>query len=252
MPRTPFLAGNWKMYKTGAEAVAFIEAAKPLLAGVTGRTAAVGVPATALSDAAKAAAGTGLLVGAQNVHWEKEGAFTGEISAGMAKAAGASFVILGHSERRQYFGDTDEWVAKKLQAVLGESLIPVVCLGESLAQRESNETFKVLESQLKGSLAGLSADKAGPLVIAYEPVWAIGTGKTATAQQAQEVHAFLRGRLEALLGAQTAAATRILSGGSVKPDNVKSLMSEPDIDGALVGGAALKPDSFAQIVKFDL
>ncbi|MDR1040022.1 MAG: triose-phosphate isomerase [Deltaproteobacteria bacterium] len=252
MSRTPFLAGNWKMYKTGAEAVSFIEAAKPLLAGVSGRQAAVAVPFTAIAEAAKAAQGSGVLIGAQNVYWEKEGAYTGEISVGMLKAAGASFVILGHSERRQFFGDTDEWVARKLQAALEGSLVPVVCVGESLAQREANETFAVLGAQLKGSLAGLTADKAATLVVAYEPVWAIGTGKTATAAQAQEVHAFLRGELRNLLGDKAAAETRILYGGSVKPDNVKSLMSEPDIDGALVGGAALKPDSFAQIVKFDV
>jgi triosephosphate isomerase len=245
------LAGNWKMYKTGAEAVSFIESARPLLAGATGRQAAVAVPFTALAETAKAAAGSGILVGAQNIHWEKEGAYTGEISAGMAKAAGASFVILGHSERRQFFGDTDEWVSKKLQAAISESLIPVVCLGESLSQRESGDTFKVLGAQIKGSLAGLSEAQAASLIIAYEPVWAIGTGKTATAAQAQEVHAFLRGELKTLLGAKTSDSTRILYGGSVKPDNVKSLMAEPDIDGALVGGAALKPDSFAQIVKFD-
>ncbi|MDR1080600.1 MAG: triose-phosphate isomerase, partial [Deltaproteobacteria bacterium] len=191
-------------------------------------------------------------IGAQNVHWEKEGAFTGEISAGMVKAAGASFVILGHSERRQFFGDTDELVAKKLAAVLDAGLIPVVCIGESLGQRESGDTMKVLGSQLRGSLGGLSADRAASLIVAYEPVWAIGTGKTATRQQAQEVHAFVRGELKTLLGDKAASETRILYGGSVKPDNVKALMSEPDIDGALVGGAALKPDSFAQIVKFDL
>ncbi|MDR2612575.1 MAG: triose-phosphate isomerase [Deltaproteobacteria bacterium] len=251
MPRTPFLAGNWKMYKTGAEAVSFIEAAKPLLAGITGREAAVAVPFTAIAEAARAASGTGILIGAQNVHWEREGAYTGEISTGMVKAAGASFVILGHSERRQFFGDTDEWVAKKLQAVLEASLVPVVCVGETLAQRESGDTFRILASQLKGSLAGLNAERAAPLVVAYEPVWAIGTGKTATAVQAQEVHAFLRAELATLLGEKTASATRLLYGGSVKPDNVKSLLSEADIDGALVGGAALKPDSFAQIVKFD-
>jgi triosephosphate isomerase len=251
MSRTPFLAGNWKMFKTGSEAVSFIETAGPLLTGIKGREAAIAVPFTAISEAAKAAKGTGILIGAQNVYFEKEGAYTGEISTGMVKAAGASFVILGHSERRQFFGDSDEWVSKKLKAVLDEGLVPVVCLGESLAQRESGDTFKVLESQLKGSLAGLSTERAKTLVVAYEPVWAIGTGKTATQAQAQEVHAFLRGKLGAILGDATAGATRILYGGSVKPDNVKSLMSEPDIDGALVGGAALKPDSFAQIVKFD-
>ncbi|MDR1038253.1 MAG: triose-phosphate isomerase [Deltaproteobacteria bacterium] len=252
MSRTPFLAGNWKMYKTGAEAVAFIEAAKPLLAGTSGRQAALGVPFTAIGEAATAAQGTGILIGAQNVHWEKEGAFTGEISVGMAKAAGASFVILGHSERRQYFGDTDEWVAKKLAAAVDGGIVPVVCLGESLAQRESGDTFKVLGAQIRGSLAGLTAERAAALILAYEPVWAIGTGKTATKEQAQEVHAFLRGELGTLLGDRAASETRILYGGSVKPDNVKALMGEPDIDGALVGGAALKPDSFVQIVKFDL
>jgi triosephosphate isomerase len=252
MSRMPFLAGNWKMYKTGAEAVSFIEAAKPLLAGVSGRQAAVGVPFTAIAEAAKAAQGSGILIGAQNVYWEKEGAYTGEISAGMVKAAGASFVILGHSERRQFFGDTDEWVSNKLHAVLAAGLVPVVCLGESLAQREAGDTFKVLDAQLTGSLAGLSSLEAAALVVAYEPVWAIGTGKTASKEQAQEVHAFLRGKLKSLLGDKVAAETRIIYGGSVKPDNVKALMGEPDIDGALVGGAALKPDSFSQIVKFDL
>ncbi|MDR2405069.1 MAG: triose-phosphate isomerase [Deltaproteobacteria bacterium] len=251
MSRLPFLAGNWKMYKTGSQAVEFIEAIKPLLGALSGRQAALGVPATALYQAAQAAAGTGILIGAQNIWYENEGAFTGEISASMAKAAGASFVILGHSERRQYFGDTDEWVSKKLRAAITEGLIPVVCIGESLAEREGNTTFNVIEGQLKGSLEGLKADEADTLILAYEPVWAIGTGKTATAAQAQEVHAFIRKTLEKLLGPKVAESTRILYGGSVKPENVKSIVAEPDIDGALVGGASLKPESFADIAIFD-
>jgi triosephosphate isomerase len=239
------------MYKTGAEAISFISEIKPLLGSLEGREAALGVPATAVVEASKAAEGTGILIGAQNIFYEKEGAYTGEISGTMAKAAGASFVILGHSERRQFFGDTDEWVSKKLAAALDAGLIPVVCLGESLAQREAGDAFKVIGAQLKGSLSGLAPEKAGTLIIAYEPVWAIGTGKTATSAQAQEVHAFIREELKKLLGDKVAGETRILYGGSVKPDNAKALLSEPDIDGALVGGAALKADSFAKIVNFD-
>jgi triosephosphate isomerase len=251
MTRKPFLAGNWKMYKTGPEATNYIEEIKALLPSLSDREAALGVPATAVYEAAKAAEGTGILIGAQNIYFEKEGAYTGEISAGMVKAAGASFVILGHSERRQFFGDTDEWVSKKLKAALESSLIPVVCLGESLSERESGKTFEIVGSQLKGSLAGLTPEAAKTLVIAYEPVWAIGTGKTASKEQAQEVHAYIRKELKALLGDKVAEETRILYGGSVKPENAKELMSMPDIDGALVGGAALKPDSFAKIVGFD-
>jgi triosephosphate isomerase len=250
--RKLFLAGNWKMYKTGAEAVQFLTTIQPLLGqSYSDRQVALGVPATAMYEAAIAATKSGILIGAQNIYFEKEGAFTGEISADMVKAAGASFVIIGHSERRQFFGDTNEWVSKKLAATLQASLIPVVCIGETLAQREAGDTFKVIEEQLKGSLAGLTPQNAASLILAYEPVWAIGTGKTASAAEAQEVHAFIRKSLASLLGAEVAEATRLLYGGSVKPDNVKSLLSEPDIDGALVGGAALKPESFAQIVNFD-
>ncbi|MDR2461508.1 MAG: triose-phosphate isomerase [Deltaproteobacteria bacterium] len=248
--RKPFLAGNWKMYKTGTEAVEFIKAFVPLLGSLSDREAALGVPFTAIAQAAEAAQGTGILIGSQNIYFEKEGAFTGEISAGMVKAAGASFVILGHSERRQFFGDTDLWVSKKLAAAVAMDLIPVVCVGETLAQREAGDAFKVISGQLKNSLAGLTPDAAVKLIIAYEPVWAIGTGKTASAAEAQEVHEHIRKELSSLLGDKVAEATRILYGGSVKPDNVASLLSQKDIDGALVGGAALKPDSFAQIVKF--
>ncbi|MDR2353212.1 MAG: triose-phosphate isomerase [Deltaproteobacteria bacterium] len=250
MSRKPFLAGNWKMYKTSGEAVSFIEALKPLLLA-TDREVGLGVQAIALADAARAAQGSPILIGAQNIYFEKEGAYTGEVSGPMVKAGGASFVILGHSERRQFFGDTDAWVAKKLAAALESGLIPVVCLGESLTERESGKTFQVLGTQLKGSLAGLTPEKAQTLVLAYEPVWAIGTGKTASNTQAQEVHAFLRQELATLLGPEVSQNTRILYGGSVKPDNVKGLMAEPDIDGALVGGAALKPESFKQIINFD-
>jgi triosephosphate isomerase len=249
--RTPFLAGNWKMFKTGAEAVEFIGAIRPLLGAIAGREVALGVPATALFQAAEAAKGSGILVGAQNLYFEREGAFTGEISAGMIKAAGGSFAIIGHSERRQFFGDTDEWVARKLAAALSEGLTPIVCVGETLAQRESGVTFGVLEGQLHGALKGAPEGVAETLIVAYEPVWAIGTGKTASQAQAQEVHAFLRSALAKSLGGPAADSVRILYGGSVKPDNVRSLLSEPDIDGALVGGAALKPDSFAKIVNFD-
>jgi triosephosphate isomerase len=239
------------MYKTGTEAKKYLGEFKALVGTLSDRDVALGVPAAAIREAADAAGGSGILIGAQNIHFEKEGAFTGEISADMVKDAGASFVILGHSERRQFFGDTDSWVSKKLRAALGASLIPVVCVGESLAQREAGKTNELVESQLKGSLEGLAPDEAGTLVIAYEPVWAIGTGKTATTDQAQEVHLFIRKKLLELLGEKAAAETRILYGGSVKPDNAKALLAQPDIDGALVGGAALKPDSFAAIVKYD-
>ncbi|MDR1165329.1 MAG: triose-phosphate isomerase [Deltaproteobacteria bacterium] len=250
MTRIPFIAGNWKMFKTGPEAIEFINALKPLVKDARGREVALGAPATALQAAAEAARGSSILIGAQNIYFEKEGAYTGEISGAMVQATGASFVILGHSERRQFFGDTNEWVARKLAAALDAKLIPVVCLGESLAEREKGDAFKVLSAQLQGSLASLTPARAGTLILAYEPVWAIGTGKTATKEQAQEVHVFLRAETAKLLGEDIAQKTRILYGGSVKPDNAAALLNEPDIDGALVGGAALKPDSFAQIVNF--
>ncbi|MDR1308346.1 MAG: triose-phosphate isomerase [Deltaproteobacteria bacterium] len=249
MPRTPFLAGNWKMFKTGPQAVDFIREIVPLVAGRAGREVALAVPATALFQAAEAARGSGIAIGAQNLHWEREGAFTGEISAAMAAAAGASLAIVGHSERRQLFGDTDEWVSRKLAAALGADLLAVVCVGETLAQREAGRTLEVLSAQLRGSLAGLSAPAAGKrLVMAYEPVWAIGTGKTATKEEAQETQAFIRRELSAM--GLPAESIRILYGGSVKPDNAAALMAQPDIDGLLVGGASLKADSFAAIVNF--
>ncbi|MDR1677788.1 MAG: triose-phosphate isomerase [Deltaproteobacteria bacterium] len=248
MPRKPFLAGNWKMFKTGEQAVAFIDEFAPLVKDVTDREVALAVPTTALYQAAAKAKGSSIIIGAQNLHWEKEGAFTGEISASMITGSGASMVIIGHSERRQFFGDTDEWVSKKLGAAIEAGLLAIVCIGETLAERESNRTFEVLASQLKGSLSGFKAANEAKLILAYEPVWAIGTGKTATKEEAQETQAFIRKELKNL--ELPSESLRILYGGSVKPDNAASLMAQPDIDGLLVGGASLKADSFSQIVKF--
>lgn len=244
--RQPIIAGNWKMYKTLGEAVDFIKGIKPQVADVTERTILVCPPYPVLKEAGNMIAGSNISLGAQNLFWEEEGAFTGEVSAPMLKAVGCQYVIIGHSERRQYFGETDETVNKKLQAALKHGLISIVCVGETLAQRESGETYKVIEKQIKDGLKTLSEDQWKLVVIAYEPVWAIGTGKTATPEQAQEVHAFIRG----LLPKTVAQEIRILYGGSVKPENIKELMSKPDIDGGLVGGAALKVDSFAKLVKF--
>ncbi|MDR1295818.1 MAG: triose-phosphate isomerase [Deltaproteobacteria bacterium] len=250
MARTPFLAGNWKMFKTGGEAAEFVEQFKPAVAGLTGRQVALAVPATALERTAAAAKGTGIIIGAQNLHWEKEGAFTGEISVGMIKEAGGSMAIIGHSERRTYFAETDEVVAKKVAAALSGGLLAVLCLGENLAQRESGEWEAFLAGQLKGSLAAVGGLNLTNLIVAYEPIWAIGTGKTATADEAEKTQAHVRKELASLLGDAVASATRILYGGSVKPDNAASLMAQPNIDGVLVGGASLKADSFSGIVKY--
>jgi triosephosphate isomerase len=238
------------MFKSGDEAVAFIGELVPKVSDWTDREVALAVPATALYQAAVAAKGTKLIIGAQNMYWEKEGAFTGEISSEMILKAGASLVLLGHSERRQYFGETDETVSKKLTAAIAAGLKPVVCVGENLQDREGGITFKVLAKQLTGSLAGLKTEQFVNLILAYEPVWAIGTGKTATTAQAQETQAFIREHLTKQVGAQAADEVRILYGGSVKPENAADLMSQNDIDGLLVGGASLKSDSFAGIVNF--
>ena len=251
MNRKPLMAGNWKMYKNSREAREFFG---ELIAALTpfpaDREVAVGVPFTSLEAAVQAVGGAPVLIAAQNLHWADEGAFTGEISAPMLAAAGARAVIIGHSERRQFFGDEGEGLNKKIQAALKAGLTPILCLGETLAEREGNRTFEILSGQLAEALAGRSAADLAPLVIAYEPVWAIGTGRTATPEMAQETHAFLRGRLAETFGPAFAQAIRLLYGGSVKPDNAAQLMAQPDIDGALVGGASLKADSFAQIVKF--
>ncbi|MDR2724748.1 MAG: triose-phosphate isomerase [Candidatus Adiutrix sp.] len=251
MSGKPLLAGNWKMFKTSRQAREFfqelLERLKPFPAD---REVAFGVPFTSLEAAVQAVAGTPVIIAAQNVHWEAEGAFTGEISAPMVAAAGAGAAIIGHSERRQLFGETGESVNKKIKAVLAAGLRPIVCLGETLEERESGRTYEVLAVQLDEALAGLGQAAPGALDLAYEPVWAIGTGRTATPEMAQEAHAFIRKWLAEKISPATAGATRLLYGGSVKPDNASQLMAQPDIDGALVGGASLTVDSFIQIIQY--
>jgi triosephosphate isomerase len=244
------MAGNWKMFKNPAETTAFFEKFLPLVASATHCEIVLCPPAINISAAVAATAGSRVGVGAQNLYWKNEGAFTGEISGPMIKAAGAEWVIIGHSERRQFFGETDATVLERTKAALAAGLKPIVCVGEMLAEREAGETEAVLTQQFDGGLAGLSADEFAKIVIAYEPVWAIGTGKTATPEMAADAHRLIRARVEAKFGSNTAAAVRILYGGSVKPDNVKGLMAQPEIDGALVGGASLEPASFASIVNF--
>ncbi len=248
--RTPLLAGNWKMYKTPADTKAFFEAFLPLVAATTGRDAVICPPYIDLAVALAAAAGTNVGIGAQNMATGKEGAMTGEISGHMLQSIGVKYVIIGHSERRQFFGENEVGVLSKTKAALEYGLIPIVCVGELLAERESGNTEAVLNAQFEGGIAPLTAEQFSKIVIAYEPVWAIGTGKVATPEQAAEAHAFIRGRVAAKFGTGQAVSTRILYGGSVKPDNVAGLMSMGDIDGALVGGASLDPKSFAAIVNF--
>ncbi|GFO53887.1 triosephosphate isomerase [Geomonas sp. Red276] len=248
--RKPVIAGNWKLFKTKNEALALIEELAPQVKDVNNVEIIVAPVFTVLPSLVPATAGTNISLAAQDVFWEEEGAFTGEVSSRMLLDAGASHVIIGHSERRQYFGETEATVNKKVKAALKGALVPIMCIGETLEAREAGDTFKVLETQLKGGLEGLTVSQFAPVVIAYEPVWAIGTGKTATDEQAQEAHAFIRGVLASLYGKETADKTRILYGGSVKPENVKGLMSCADIDGALVGGASLKAATFAPIVRF--
>ena len=244
------MAANWKMNKTQAEAAQFVSAFKNAAGSFSGREVVICPPFTALEAVRQAMQGSSLQLGAQNLYEQPSGAFTGEISAPMLAASGCSFVILGHSERRQYFGETDEWINKKVRAALAPKLAPILCVGEVLAEREAGKTIEVVGRQLRGALKGFAAEELAHLVIAYEPVWAIGTGKTATPAQAQEVHAFIRKTLLELFGAPRSAATRILYGGSVKPDNIDDLMSQPDLDGGLVGGASLDAASFARIVNF--
>jgi triosephosphate isomerase (TIM) len=243
------MAGNWKMYKTPAETRAFFQAFRPLVEKVEDREIVICPPFTNLEAAVAAAAGTRIQIGAQNVYWAAEGAFTGEISARMIKESGATHVIIGHSERRQYFGETDATVLERTQAALAAGLVPIVCVGERLEQREAGQTASVLKTQVAGGIAGLTAAQFAAIVVAYEPVWAIGTGKTATPEIAQDAHGVIRAELRAKFGA-AADAVRILYGGSVKPDNTRTLMSQPDIDGTLVGGASLQPASFAAIVNY--
>jgi triosephosphate isomerase len=248
--RRPLIAGNWKMFKTGPEAVETADRLAKLLSTPLDVDVMIAPPFTALALVSDMLKNTRISLGAQNLFWEEEGAYTGEISPSMLVSAGCSYVIVGHSERRQYFGETDDTVNKKIKAALKNDLIPVLCIGESETERDSKETFSVLDRQVRNGLMGFSADEMETLVIAYEPVWAIGTGKTATADQAQEVHLFLRGVLEKIFGNKLAKSIRILYGGSVKSDNIKELMTMPDIDGALIGGASLEPETFSKIVQF--
>ncbi len=248
--RKPIIAGNWKMNKTTVEAKDLAAKLAPLVAGVKDREIVLGPPFTALQSVAGAVKGSNISLAAQNMHWEDKGAYTGEISAEMLLDSGCKYVIIGHSERRQYFGETDETVNKKMKQALKKGLAPILCVGETLAEREAGKLNEIISRQVSGGLKDIAADDMKKVVIAYEPVWAIGTGKTATPEQAQEVHALIRQKVKELYRGGIADGLRIQYGGSVTPDNVSSLMAKPDIDGALVGGASLKPDSFAALVNF--
>lgn len=250
MSRTPLIAGNWKMHLTRAEAVALASAVAAASKGLTDRVVMIAPPFTALAAVKDAVAGSPVKVAAQNVGWDKEGAFTGEVSPPMLLDAGAEMVIIGHSERRHVFGEDNAMINRRLLAALQFGLTPILCVGETLAERESDSTFTVIEEQLAQGLAQVTAAEMGKVVVAYEPVWAIGTGKTASNEQAQEVHAFIRELLTRFYEKTLADSIRILYGGSVKPDNVDSLMARPDIDGVLVGGASLKADAFERIIHF--
>jgi triosephosphate isomerase len=248
--RTPLIAGNWKMFKTAAEAVETAGRLVDLVADTAGVDIMIAPAFTALDPVSKIVTGTRVALGAQNLHWEKQGAYTGEISAQMLTASGCRYVIIGHSERRQYFGETDDTVNRKIRAALDADLLPVLCVGETEGEREAGQTLSVLDKQVKKGLKGYVPEDLSTLIIAYEPVWAIGTGKTASRDQAQEVHQYIRSLIETAFSPVLAASLRILYGGSVKPGNITDLMEMPDIDGALVGGASLEADSFSQIVKF--
>jgi triosephosphate isomerase len=248
MARRKFIAGNWKMNRNVAEGVALARELKEKLGAVRNVDVAVCPPFTTLAAVVKELAGSVIAVGAQNLHWEASGAYTGETSAAMLKEIPVTCVIIGHSERRQYFGETDETVNKRLKAALKADLLPIVCVGETLAERESNRTQDVIARQVRGTLVGITTDEMKRTVIAYEPVWAIGTGRNATPEQAQEVHTFIRGLLVPLFGQNIADSVRIQYGGSVKADNAREILHQPDVDGALVGGASLKAADFAAIV----
>jgi triosephosphate isomerase (TIM) len=246
--RTPLIAGNWKMFKTVQETAVFVKELRSLVKEIEDVEIVVAPPFTAIHAAAEAARNTNVGVAAQDVYFERDGAFTGEVSAGMIKEAGAEYAIVGHSERRRLFHETDAIVCRKARAVIGAGLTAIVCVGETLEERERQETLSVLDRQIKDGLDGFSAEEVAALVIAYEPVWAIGTGRTATAAQAGEAHAHVRTRLRQWFGADAAERCRILYGGSVKPDNIRELIAEPDVDGALVGGASLDVAGFTDIV----
>jgi triosephosphate isomerase len=248
--RRPILAGNWKMNMTATQARELASKLIPLVSAVKDRDIVLAPPFTALSAVADAIKGTNVSLAAQNLHWEDKGAFTGEISAEMLLDLGCRYVIIGHSERRQYFGETDESVNKKVKQALKKGLLPILCVGETLAEREAGMLKDIIGRQVTVGLKDISVDDMKKVVIAYEPVWAIGTGKTATPEQANEVHALIRQKVKALYSTEIAEGLRIQYGGSVTPENVSTLMAMPDIDGALVGGASLKPESFAALVNF--
>jgi triosephosphate isomerase len=247
--RTPLVAGNWKMFKTVHEAVVYAKEFRSLVKDIDDVEIVVAPPFMAVHAVAEAARNSNVAVAAQDVFWEKEGAYTGEVSAPMVREAGAEYAIIGHSERRQLFGETDLTVNRKVVAALAADLVPIVCIGETLAEREKNETMDVLDRQIKQGLDGLTGEQVAGLVIAYEPVWAIGTGRNATTEQAQEAHAHIRRRLRSWFGGDAGDRSHILYGGSVKPDNIAGLIAQEDVDGALVGGASLTTQSFADIVK---
>ncbi len=250
MERKALIAANWKMFKTPAEAEGFVKAFLPLIASHTRDEIALFPSPVLLPTVVEATRGSKVSVGAQNIHFAEEGAYTGETSVLQLKAVGGTHTLIGHSERRQYFAETDEIVNKKLHTALKHGIVPVVCVGEVLAEREAGRTATVLKSQVIGAFAEIAPEAAAQIVIAYEPVWAIGTGKTATPEIAADAHRIIRAEVAKVLGADVAAKMRILYGGSVKPDNATALISQEEIDGALVGGASLKPDSFAAIVKY--
>jgi triosephosphate isomerase (TIM) len=247
--RRRVIAGNWKMYKNQVETRAFFTQFKSLVAGVTDCDIVVAPPFINIPTAVELTKGTGIAISAQNVFWEKEGAFTGEISTGMLVEAGCTHTIIGHSERRQFFGETNETVFKKTKAALAAGLIPIVCIGEMLVDREAGRTEAIIQEQFLGSVGALTPEEFSRILIAYEPVWAIGTGRTATPEIAAAVHKFVRQCVHTRFSASHASAVRILYGGSVKPDNIKGLMAQEELDGALVGGASLDPKSFASLVK---
>ena len=249
--RKALIAGNWKMYKTCAEAVDEAKALVDRVQPMDDREMMIAPTYTALAQVSEVLKGSPVALGAQNLYWENEGAYTGEISAPMLISAGCSHAIIGHSERRQYFGETDDTVNKKIETAINHDLIPVFCIGESEQERDLNQTFSVLDKQVTKGLNNISSKDLGTLIIAYEPIWAIGTGKTATTEQAQEVHQFIRSLIDKAFGSELAQSMRILYGGSVKPENIDELMAMPDVDGALVGGASLKADSFSNIIKYN-
>lgn len=248
--RVPLLAGNWKMHGLIQEAERLASEIVDAVRDVRHREVLIAPPFPVLAAVHRCLEGSRILLAGQNLHWEQRGAFTGEVSAPMLTAAGCTHVIVGHSERRQFFGDTDEWVARKVAAALRHGLVPILCVGETLEERDANETLAVIERQTRAGLYGLDAAGLRRVIVAYEPVWAIGTGRVATPDQAQEVHAQIRSLIATLAGTIVAADCRILYGGSVKPENIDALMEQPDVDGALVGGASLNALDFARIVRF--